>query len=81
MTLSEFKSMNGLIQEYLVDDRGIELATRQGRGRYMKLYHFDSFYVEITYVPCTKRIIMIRGFNNDTLLKPYLDQIDITGLL
>lgn len=69
------------MQEYLVHDRGIELATRKTKDRYMVLYHVDSFYVEVSYRLNTRQVTMIRSFTTDTFLQPYLEQIDITFLL
>ena len=81
MTLSEFKSLDASVQEYIIHDRAIALATRRGKDRQMALYYIDSFYVEVSYLPDTSEVTMIRSFKTDTLLQPYLEQIDITELL
>lgn len=81
MTLSDFKLLDPVVQDYIVHDRGIELAVRKAKGRQMTLYHVDAFYVEVSYLPGSNTVTMIRSFRSDTLLQPYLEQIDITGLL
>lgn len=81
MMLYEFKRLVPVIQEYIIHERGIELAKRKGRNRHMVLYFVDSFYVEVSYLPSTHNITMIRSFKTDTFLQPYLEQIDITCLL
>lgn len=81
MTLYEFKLLDPLLKEYVVHYRGIELGSRRAKDRQMTLYALADFYVEVSYIPDTTTVTMMRSFASDTLLQPYLEQIDITSLL
>ena len=73
--------MDPALKEHVVHDKGIVLGSRRAKDRQMTLYAIADFYVEVSYVPGTNTVTMMRSFATDTLLQPYLEQIDITGLL
>ena len=81
MTLYAFKLLVQDAQADLTWQDGVLLGFRQTSDQHMMLYRLEDFYVEFVYDSHQNEITEIRSFINDTLLEPYLAQIDLTGLL
>ena len=60
---------------------GDYVDTRIENGMNVILYQVDSFYVEIFYHPTTNVILRHRSFSCTNELSPYLDTINLEGLL
>lgn len=78
MTLYYFKQLSENGQLQVLEQKGVAIAYRKEQGRRMLLYSIDSFYVEVIH---TKKRMLVRSFSTDTLLQPYLEQIDLSELL
>jgi len=81
MTLNEFKALNLNDQAETTWQHGVLLDDRQEGKRYMILYRIDNFFAEIHYDQDMNEITGIKSFASDTPLQPYLDKIDLEGLL
>jgi hypothetical protein len=79
-------------QEYiaLCEDEQIQLLSLDGvyldliricRSRSVELYALYNFYVEIFFEQETGEPLFIKPFDNLEALDPYLEVLDITGLL
>lgn len=81
MTLYEFKLLGLNDQAQSTWDNGVLIAFREEAGLHMILYSIENFYVEIQYHTNENEIIAIKSFISDEPLTPYLDKIDLNGLL
>lgn len=81
MTLEEFSSKPGYEQIEIVNEKGVLIGEREHPGHNIKLYRLDDFYAEVFFRKCDDTIWKVGGFDHPILLQPYLDQIDLSGLL
>lgn len=81
MTIWEFSIMEKEDQEIVLDKHGTFLATREEDGFIFDLYKMNSFYVEFFYFTNDHGKIVVRCFNSVEELKPYLDIINLDGLM
>lgn len=81
MTLNDFENLSSDEQIAVVEENGVLIGEREDGIHDMFLYQLYSFYVEMTYNKSDKELWRIGPFDHPVLLRPYLDQIDITGLL
>ena len=81
MTMYEFSILDKEDQEIYLDKHGTFLVTREENGFIFDLYKMDSFYVEFFYYTNDHGKIVVRCFSSIEELKPYLDIIDIDGLV
>lgn len=65
----------------LVWQCGRFLAIRHKLGCSVVLYHLESFFAEVWYSPEDNQIALVHGFDSKQLLEPYLEVIDLEGLL
>ncbi|WP_162056036.1 hypothetical protein [Pontibacter pamirensis] len=65
----------------LVWQQGRFLAIRTEMGCSVVLYHLSGFFVEVWYSPEDNQIALVQGFERRELLEPYLELIDLEGLL
>ena len=65
----------------LVWQRGRFLAIRQEMGCSVALYHLGGFFAEVWYSPEDNQIALVHGFESRRLLEPYLEIINLEGLL
>lgn len=79
MTADEFKLLDETLQEIIIAECGVLLATRDGLFHFILLYQVESFYVEVYYEQMEKKVVNIISFSSTELLDPYLGQIDIIG--
>lgn len=56
------------------------LANRSANGFKYYLYHINGFFVEVTYVPSSKKVARIWAFRNIDFLSAYLEKVDIEEL-
>jgi len=81
MTMYEFSILEKEDQEVFLESNGIFLVTREQDGFIFDLYKIDSFYVEFFYFTHDHGKIVVRCFTSVEELKPYLDIINLDGLL
>ncbi|MFL5742313.1 MAG: hypothetical protein ACJ75B_18960 [Flavisolibacter sp.] len=80
MTISEFSHMDEANQAQALIERGVFLAERLYKNFIIFLYQVDNFYVEIYH---NLRFNVIQGmisFEDEEVLQPYLESIDISQL-
>jgi hypothetical protein len=65
----------------LVWQHGRFLAIRSEFGCSVVLYHLYGFFAEVWYSPEDNQIALVHGFGSKQLLEPYLEVIDLEGLL
>ena len=80
MTLTEFKLLDETKQTQILIDRGVFIAERLYKNFLIFLYQVDHFYVEIYHNQRYNTMQGISGFEDDEVLEPYLDNIDISCL-
>lgn len=81
MKIEEFKYQKKEIKMQLVFDNGIYLCSRQEPEYTIDLYQIDAFYVEAYYHHREKVSGYMRAFSSVHDLEPYLDEIDLSGLM
>lgn len=80
MTLYDFMTTPKAEQVVFVKQEGIHLASRIGEGSCgFDLYTVGSFYIEVLLVDGEMEIV--RSFKTTTRLEPYLDCINLDGVL
>ena len=60
---------------------GAFLAERKLGIMRVMLYQVDNFYTEVFFFKWGKNAIGFRSFSSTNHLKPYLQQIDLTGIV
>ncbi|GAA4443352.1 hypothetical protein GCM10023188_43970 [Pontibacter saemangeumensis] len=65
----------------LVWRHGRFLALRQERDCSVALYDLRAFFAEVWYAQEGNEILLVRGFRDPGMLAPYLEGIDLEGLL
>jgi hypothetical protein len=81
MQLHLFEKLNLNSKACLTWKEGVHIAYRSAGDYYMALYRLKDFYVEIQYHTCRDGIAGIETIACEENLQPYLDQIDLSGLL
>lgn len=80
MNLFEFNALNEEDKIEATLFNGIFLATYSNRLYKKDLYRIGDIYVEVVYHIGTHDIFNILGFDQEVMLGPYLDQIDLSSL-
>ena len=65
----------------LVWQHGRFLALRQERDCSVALYDLKVFFAEVWYAQEGNEIMLVRGFRDLSMLEPYLEVIDLEGLM
>jgi hypothetical protein len=65
----------------LVWEHGSFLCLRHAKRCSVMLYHMGGFFAEVWYLPQENRIDSICGFTGKACLEPYLEMIDLQGLM
>jgi hypothetical protein len=81
MKLLEFNKMDAINKFDTLCRCGELLGERIYQGAKILLYQIDAFYVEVYYVTSFNKIEKMRSFSSTNLLKPYLEEIDISYLV
>ena len=81
MTLDQFTILNETRQAETLLERGIFLADRLYKNFSIFLYQLDDFYVEVYHNLRFDIMQGMRCFGDDEALQPYLESIDISGLV
>lgn len=80
ITLYEFNSLSHFEKGEVLWESGVHLSERFIDNVGYSLYQLNNFYVEVKYQSDKNKITLFRSFKNDTLLEPYLNQIDLSKL-
>lgn len=80
MTIQEFDCLDETGQLEVIWDKGVHLGTRRTGLYTYHLYQVETFYVEEKLHGAWQIRKRLRSFVNTSLLDPYLEQIDISGL-
>jgi len=79
--LAAFNQLPPPAQLTFVWEQGYYLAARPaGAAGVVRMYQVGAFFVEI-YFPTPSDFEILRAFHESVYLQPYLDQIDLAGLL
>jgi hypothetical protein len=62
-------------------NEGTFLHNRKGNGFHGNLYAVEDFYVEVLYDTARNTVVDVTPFKSLDLLQPYLDTIDLSGLM
>ena len=81
MNLLEFNKLDAINKFDTLCRCGELLGERLSQGAKVLLYQIDAFYVEVYYVTSLNKIDKMRSFSSTNLLKPYLEEIDISCLV
>ena len=81
MTARQFDSLNPTDKENMVCLYGAFIAVRQEPEFIIRLYQLDSFYVELYYHQVRDQAVCIKSFESTVKLDPYLNSIDLSGLM
>jgi len=77
MTAEDFKLLDNTLQEIIITECGVLLATRESLLHFVALYQVEGFYVEVYCEHVEQKVVNTLCFSNTDLLDPYLGQIDI----
>jgi hypothetical protein len=80
MTLPEFLQLD-FHSKIAVANETVCIGGRSTHEHMILLYQQDSFYIEIYYNKKGNYITAVNGFDDLMLLDPYLEKIDIRGVL
>lgn len=81
MKLSDFIMLNGEEKKQAVLQKGVLIAKRKNLRSIAFLFQVQNFYVEACFNVENKDIEEFRVFDHTTFLQPYLDDIQIDGLM
>ena len=81
MKLSDFISLNADEKKLAVLHHGVLVGKRKEHDSMMFLFSLSSYYVETSFNIKTKATEEFRVFDSEIPLTPYLESIDIGGLL
>jgi hypothetical protein len=81
MTLQHFRTLSQDKQFRKLLLNGVFLTSRDTDENCILLFQLGNFYVEIFFNRECEEIIYSRSFKNTDKLEPYLEQIDISGIV
>lgn len=81
MTIGEFVKVTEKEKMDLLQRQAAYIGKRRIRDQTAILFQLESFYVEVIYRDYRKETEMIKVSSSLDLLKPYLDQVDVEGLM
>lgn len=81
MTLHDFIALDINAQQKAICKAGDHVAWRDEGNYRLFLYQIDSFYVEVFFDREHSVIRQYRPFSSVGELQPYLDELDIDGIL
>jgi hypothetical protein len=79
MTRSAFDALRQSEQVEVVYNDGVYIGNRQEPGFIIILYQIHDFYVEMFFFEC--ELLDVKSFRSIDLLDPYLETIDISGIV
>ena len=80
MELNDFNRHAHYDREALVWEYGQLMITRQQENYYKALYNMGGYFAEVWYSTESNEVELVRGFNDMSGLKPYLDSMNLSEL-
>lgn len=81
MRFVEFKQLSMPLKARLICGQGVFLSERTDGDYVIALYALADFYVEVHHRSYDSEVLMIGSFFGTGLLAPYLQQMDVNGLM
>jgi len=83
MDLYDFNRFNQEERKATVMDLGTFIAARLSCGCRMCLYAMGKFFAEVVYLGEEEdnQIILVRAFKSKFCLEPYLELVDLSGIM
>lgn len=81
MILNIFNTLPKKAQQELLLAQGTFLAERADGPFRIMLYQLDNFYVEVHFFNLYNKVAFFSAFNTTDALEPYLENIDVAGML
>ena len=81
MSFDEFRVLDKNEQIDLLYKDGIYIGKRKEGRLIVVLYQLDSFYIKIFYQKYRCYVSRLYCFTSTTLLNPYLDQVNVEGMV
>ena len=81
MHFAEFKAQTLSRQAGLLCREGVYLSSRTDGNYFIALYGLFDFYAEVYCFRPAGELLMITSFQGASLLEPYLEKIDLQGVL
>ncbi|MEO1053760.1 MAG: hypothetical protein AAFX87_24195 [Bacteroidota bacterium] len=80
LTLNDFRTLPFEKKCEFITFCGNYIAHRKVGDEKIYLYNLGGFFIEVRFAPFQNRVIGISAFRETNRLKPYYDQVDLTGL-
>ena len=81
MILNVFNTLPKKAQQELLLAEGTFLAERADGPFRIMLYQLDNFYVEVHFFNLYNKVAFFSAFDTMDALEPYLENIDVSGML
>lgn len=81
MTLKYFRKLSETKQFRRLLTKGVCVGERITHDEQILLFQLDRFYVEVAFNKNTDEAVSARSFENTDELTPYLNQIDLAGVI
>ena len=81
MELEFFNALPKKAQQELLLAQGTFLTERTDGPFRIMLYQLESFYVEVHFFNLYNKVAFFSAFDTMEALEPYLDTIDVSGML
>lgn len=81
MILDFFNTLPKKAQQEVILSQGSFLAERTDGPFRIMLYQLESFYVEVHFFNLYNKVAFFSAFDSTEALEPYLDTIDVSGVL
>jgi hypothetical protein len=81
MVLNDFNMLPKKAQQEVLLAQGTFLTERADGPFRIMLYQLDGFYVEVHFFNLYNKVAFFSAFDTIEALEPYLDTIDVSGML
>lgn len=81
MTLDQFTSYPPDVQLDIIRSEGVLIGEREDTYSRIELFQLHAFYAEMFYRKEDNELWKAGGFDHPILLQPYLNQINLEGLM
>jgi hypothetical protein len=81
MTLKYFRRLSETKQFRRLLTKGVCVAERATPDEQVLLFQIDRFYVEVSFSKDSDEAVCARSFESTDELDPYLENIDLSGIL
>lgn len=81
MTLKYFRRLSETKQFRRLLTKGVCVGERMTADEQVLLFQLDRFYVEVAFSKNTDEAVSARSFESTDELQPYLEAIDLSGII